>query len=271
VSSPLQVRFRLTLQYDGSPFCGWQLQPQVPTVQGAIETVIEQISGSPRRVIGSGRTDSGVHALHQVAAVDLPPGWTAVKLRTSLNALLPRAIWVQEVRRVHEGFHPRFDARERSYLYRVGTQPEASSPFHRRWCWIVDDPPPDPELLVSAAHLIPGERSFRRFAKVGQAHRGERCHVRDARWEPWGELGWEFRIQADRYLHHMVRYLVGTMVEVALGRRPLDEFRTLLNDPGTTLVTSPPAPPEGLFLSRVRYDALPDDLTQDCDPPSETP
>jgi tRNA pseudouridine38-40 synthase len=265
VSSRDVVRYRLVVHYDGTPFHGWQLQRDERTVQGEIEGVLRRITGARRPVIGSGRTDRGVHAAGQVASVDVPLKWTARKLRAALNALLPDEIWIEEVRRVPKGFHPRFHASRRSYLYRLGLAPRAASPFHRRWCWDLSTTPapPDPGLLRRAADMIPGERSFRKFAKAGQPERGDRCRVHEAEWSPWGDLGWVFRISADRYLHHMVRYLVGTMVEVARGERAPGEMRELLESPGTDLLTSPPAPPEGLLLSRVEYD--PDRLGDDPD------
>lgn len=256
MSSHSVIRYCLTVHYDGDPFHGWQMQKADRSVQGELEAVLARVSGERRAVVGSGRTDRGVHAEGQVASVDMPATWTARKLRAALNALLPREIWVAEIRRVPRDFHPRYDARRRSYLYRVGTAHRAASPFHRRWCWDRSDArrPLDPSLLDELAAAIPGERSFRRFAKAGQPQRGERCRVMAAGWRPWDDLGYVFRITADRYLHHMVRYLVGTMIETAAGRRPAQEMHEMLNDPDTGLVTSPPAPPEGLVLSRVEYD-----------------
>lgn len=250
-------RFALTIHYDGTPFHGWQLQPETPTVQGELEAVLERLTGARRAVVGSGRTDRGVHARGQVASVDLPARWTAPELRQALNALLPREIWVQEARRVSSDFHPRYDARERSYRYHLGTAPEAASPFHRRWCWDASEWEKVLELnvLQATARLLPGERSFARFAKAGQPERGERCRVLRAGWRPWTDVGYVFEITANRYLHRMVRYLVGTMVDVARSKRPLEEFRRLLEDPDTELRTSPPAPPEGLFLFQVAYGA----------------
>ncbi len=267
MTDPSLRRFALTLHYDGAPFHGWQLQPDLPTVQGAVEEALERLTGVDRRIIGSGRTDSGVHALGQVASVDLPPRWSARELRRGMNALLPSSIWVAEVRRVPDDFHPRYGARARSYLYRIGVGPHAPSPFFRPWCWDLSGGPPPPESLHHLATLLPGERSFAPFAKAGQPERGTRCRVTDARWvvHPEGEL--RFHITADRYLHHMVRYLVGTQVAVAAGERPAAEWSALLNDPeGCGLTTSPPAPPHGLFLARVEY--LPEEWEQypDRDP-----
>lgn len=271
MTEPRLVRYRLVVQYDGSSYHGWQLQPEAPTVQGELEAILERITGARRPVVGSGRTDRGVHARHQVASVDVPPRWNARTLRSALNALLPHDIWVQEVGRAPGDFHPRYDAVQRSYRYQVGTHPQAGSPFHSRWCWNLSESVdlPDPELLERAAELLPGERSFAAFAKAGQPARGERCRVYEAGWKNWTDLGYAFEITADRYLHRMVRYLVGTMMDVAKSRRPLADVKALLDEPGTELRTSPPAPPEGLFLWRVTYPPKRLGIDPDPDPEPE--
>lgn len=244
------LRLQLTVHYDGSGFHGWQFQPDQRTVQGELEAALSRLADSPRAVIGSGRTDTGVHATGQVASVDMPARWTPGDLRRSLNAILPRDIWVEEAHRVRPDFHPRYDALARTYVYRVGTQTEARSPFHHPWCWALCEPV-DPVLLDAAAAYLAGGHSFLAFAKAGQPERGDRCTIARAGWDRW-ELGLRFTITADRYLHHMVRYLVGTMVEIARGRRPLRDLPALLaSEPG--LETSPPAPPQGLFLAHVEY------------------
>jgi tRNA pseudouridine38-40 synthase len=212
-------------------------------------------------VIGSGRTDTGVHAAGQVASVDLPARWSAQELHRALNAVLPEDIWVADVRRVSGGFHPRYDAVARTYAYRLGTEPESRSPFHRGWCWALCKPV-EPALLEAAARPLVGTRSFRAFAKSGQPERGERCSVQAASWAPWAPLGHVFTITADRYLHHMVRYLVGTMVDIARGRRPVADMSALLEGEAS-LETSPPAPPEGLFLQRVEYAEAADGTSSD--------
>lgn len=246
------TRFYLALHYDGAAFHGWQVQPDVRTVQGDIEAVLERISGAPRTLIGSGRTDTGVHATGQVAAVDLPSRWTPPRLRKALNGLLADDVWVEEVRIVAGDFHPRFDATARTYRYRVGTAAVTASPFHRRWCWALGREPAL-DAMEACAALLPGDHSFRSFAKAGQPERGDRCVVREVRWDPWADLGVDFTITADRYLHHMVRYLVGTLVEIGLNGRPADDFSRLLDGSDASLTTSPPAPPQGLFLVRVEY------------------
>ncbi|MDX1494807.1 MAG: tRNA pseudouridine(38-40) synthase TruA, partial [Longimicrobiales bacterium] len=205
------TRFRLPVHYDGSAFHGWQVQPDQRTVQGTLESALTRLADRPRGVIGSGRTDTGVHATGQVFSVDMAPPWDAARLRKSLNALLPDDVWIESAREAPADFHPRYDAVRRTYRYEVGTQPEASSPFHRRWCWPLSDPL-ERELLDRAAELVPGNRSFQAFSKAGQPERGYRCHVERVGWSDT-DLGVRLTITADRYLHHMVRYLTGTMVD----------------------------------------------------------
>lgn len=245
-------RLKLTLHYDGSAFFGWQIQHEERTVQGEIQSALERLTGGLSTVIGSGRTDRGVHATGQVAAVSVPERWSATELHRALNAVLPDDVWVECVDPVSPDFHPRYDAIARTYEYHLGLVAEASSPFHHRWCWPHHNRV-DPAVLEQAARELPGTFSFKRFAKAGQPERGYRCTIMNAEWEPWERLGLAFCITADRYLHHMVRYLVGTMVQIASDKRPLADFTELLRNERTELETSPPAPPEGLFLARVDY------------------
>lgn len=248
---PAIRRICLTVQYDGSAFYGWQLQPQGRTVQGEIERVVSRLFAAPTRVLGSGRTDRGVHAVGQVAAVDAPPKWEGPVLRRAMNALLPRDVWIADAREVAPRFHPRYDALSRSYVYRVGTEEATQSPFHARWCWPVSHPL-DVEKMRRAATALPGDHSFRALAKAGQEHRGDRCIVTRAEWLEWPGLGLELRIAANRFLHHMVRYIVGTLVEIGSGRRSVEDMARLLEgDP--SVETSPPAPAQGLFLHAVEY------------------
>lgn len=243
-------RIRLTVHYDGSAFHGWQVQPDQRTVQGVLESAISRLADRTRTIIGSGRTDTGVHATGQVFCVDMPDPWTPARLRRSLNAILPRDLWIASAEPAAPDFHPRYDALRRTYRYEVGTRPESCSPFHRPWCWPLEDPL-ERDLLNRGAALVVGEHSFHAFSKAGQPERGDRCRIHAAAWSDTA-LGVRLTITADRYLHHMVRYLAGTMIDVARGRRALDDMARLLdNEPD--VVTSPPAPAEGLFLHRVEY------------------
>lgn len=244
-------RIRFTVHYDGRDFFGWQLQSKGRTVQGELERVLSRLFDAPTRVIGSGRTDRGVHATGQVAAVDAPARWAPDALRRSMNALLSGDVWVADAALAAPRFHPRYDAVARSYVYRVGLVEEARSPFRRRWCWPLARPV-DLAAMERAAARIVGDHSFKAFAKAGQEERGDRCIVTEARWAEWEGVGLEFHVTANRFLHHMVRYLVGTLAQIGAGARPEEDVARLLeNTPGYE--TSPPAPPEGLFLRAIRY------------------
>jgi tRNA pseudouridine38-40 synthase len=244
-------RLKLTLAYDGAAFLGWQVQPGGRTAQSELEAALTRLTARPTVVVAAGRTDRGVHATGQVVSVDVPARWEPVALKRALNAVLPDDIWVRGAADVPGSFHARYSARLRAYRYRVGTHERAQSPFRRRWCWPLREEL-DRAVLDAGAERLVGQRSFRSFAKAGQEERGDRCTVAVAGWSSWRDVGVEFRIEADRFLHHMVRYLVGTMVDTARGRRPPEDLdRLLAGEPGVE--TSPPAPPEGLFLTRVDY------------------
>ena len=243
-------RFKLTLHYDGAGFFGWQVQPGVRTVQAELEAALTRLRNSPTTVIAAGRTDRGVHATGQVASALMPAKWSAAELHRALNAVLPSDIWIADVADAPLDFHARYHALARSYVYRVGVTVDSVSPFYRRYCWPLARPLPL-ETLNDAAGRFTGRHSFRAFAKSGQPERGEVCTVKAAEWRQ-DERMVEFHVTADRFLHHMVRYMVGTMVDIALGRRPITDIDALLSE-DRTLETSPPAPPEGLFLSHVSY------------------
>ena len=247
-----EIRLRLLLHYDGRRFFGWQVQKRERTVQGELLGVVRRLTGRPPRIVGAGRTDRGVHATGQVAAVTVPGRWTAESFRRALNALLPPDIWVRGCARAPLAFDPRRDAAWRSYEYRVGLTEEARSPFVQPWCWPVADEV-DLAALEAAAASIRGDRCFGSFARSGQPERGTRCVVERSKWSDWDGMGLLFTITANRYLHRMVRYLVGTMIDVGRGRRPLEDMHALLEPGSSSAVTSPPAPPEGLFLRHVHY------------------
>jgi len=259
-----EKRFRFTLHYDGGQFFGWQVQPDVRTVQGELESALQRLTQRTTGVTAAGRTDTGVHAVGQVASALLPGRWTAEALERALNAVLPGDVWVAAVEETTLDFHARYDARARGYQYRVGTHTATRSPFVRRWCWPLCRPLALP-LLHDAARLFLGTHSFRGFARVGQPERGKMCTVLRSEWSEWPGCGFEYRVIANRFLHHMVRYMVGTMADVAQERRPLAEISALL-DGDPQFETSPPAPSPGLCLARVYYDAE----TADSDAPAWT-
>jgi tRNA pseudouridine38-40 synthase len=255
------------LHYDGREFAGWQRQPQSRTVQGEFERVLEQLCG--RRIVaqGAGRTDAGVHAMGMGVSFAAPDKWTAASLYRALNALLPRDCWVARLSAMRTGFHARRSATGRRYRYEIGTDAAAASPFRRPYEWALAREL-DGGLLDRAAALVLGPHEFHGFAvhrpvaadgvqATSEAHPGRpyECTVRMAQWEPRDrDRGFTFHVAADRFLHHMVRFLVGTMVDIALGRRPLEDMRTLLVS-SDNQATSPPAPPQGLYFVAAEYPA----------------
>jgi tRNA pseudouridine38-40 synthase len=245
---------QLVLHYDGTGFSGWQRQPDRRTVQGVLEEALTRLFAEPTAALGAGRTDAGVHARGQAVGVRAAERWGAASLRRALNAVLPPDVWVAAAHPMQDDFHARFSATARRYSYYVGTDEGAASPFRRRTEWGVVRPM-DRDALQAAADRIVGDHRFRAFAVRGTAPAEDdhRCVVQHAAWRE-REGGLLFEIEANRFLHHMVRFLVGTMMDVALGRRPLSELDALLQAADNDEV-SPPAPPHALFLDRVRYPA----------------
>jgi tRNA pseudouridine38-40 synthase len=243
---------QLVLHYDGARFSGWQRQPGERTVQGVLEAAVSKLCGEPVTVVGAGRTDAGVHARGQAAGARVPAKWGAFALRRSMNAILPDDVWIAAAFEMRDEFHPRYSAISRSYSYYVGTDDLASSPFRRThelaWRKSLGF-----DRLEAAALAIQGEHCFRAFAVRGTApDRDEhRCAVAHAGWRK-REGGLVFDITADRFLHHMVRFLVGTMLEIGEGKREPAVIGELLQQEDNSQV-SPPAPPHALFLERVEY------------------
>ncbi len=248
---------QLVLHYDGTGFSGWQRQPDRRTVQGVLEEALGRLCAGPIAALGSGRTDAGVQARGQAVGIRVPVKWTGSALRRALNAILPGDLWVAAVHSMHDDFHARYNATSRRYSYFVGTDPAASSPFRgrgtedgrhsscaieRRSC-----------STTTAAALISGEHCFRAFAVRGTAPPSDdhRCTIARAQWRQ-RDGGLVFDIEANRFLHHMVRFLMGTMTDVACGRRPLSDVSMLLAADTNDDVSSP-APAHGLFLEEVVY------------------
>src|SRR5438270_1997082 len=243
---------QLVLHYDGAGFSGWQRQPGERTVQAVLEAAVSKLCAEALTVVGAGRTDAGVHARGQAAGVRVPEKWSAAALRRSMNAILPDDVWIAAAFEMRDEFHPRYSAVSRSYSYFVGTDDFASSPFRRRYelAW---KKPLDFERLSAAAAAVLGRRCFRAFAVKGTAPERDdhRCIVSHAAWRE-REGGLVFDIRADRFLHHMWRFLVGTMLEIGEGRRDLSDMKELLEKEDNSEV-SQPAPAHALFLEQVEY------------------
>lgn len=244
--------FLASLHFDGTHFVGWQRQAAGRSVQGEVERVLERLFGHRAVAHAAGRTDAGVHAVGLGVSFAAPRSWTAAALRRALNALLPRDCWVEAVSPMRAGFHARKSALSRRYRYDIGLDPAAMSPFRRPFEWALVRPL-EVEALHAAAAQLRGEHSFQAFAAKGEPKPHYRCRVARAEWEPRaGGCGVTFHVEADRFLHHMVRMLVGTMIDVGLGRRPLDDIAALLASDDNQ-ATSPPAPPQGLYFVAATY------------------
>ena len=239
--------FLAVVHYDGARFVGWQRQREGRTVQAEFEAVLERLTGRRTPATGAGRTDSGVHALGQGVGFAANERWAAdaAGLRRALNALLPRDVWVERLYPMRPGFHARNSAVARRYRYLIGTEEAAQSPFRRPYEWALARPL-DLGQLQRAAETLLGEHDFRAFTPTDTQH--QLTH-----WAPRTDgAGVTFTIEADRFLHRMVRFLVGAMVDIALGRRPLSDLSRLLTATDNQ-AASPPAPPQGLYLVAVRY------------------
>lgn len=248
---------QLVVQYDGSDFSGWQVQPASRTIQGVLEETLSRLVGDAVRVTGAGRTDAGVHARGQAAGLAVAAHWTPQRIRRALNQQLPTDVWIADAHEMVPTFHARFSATARRYRYVVGLGHDACSPFRRRFHtpWPADQPEPDLAALEWCAGQVVGTHAFRGFAVRGTAPDTDDhvCAVHECQWSRLPGA-YSLEIEANRFLHHMVRFLVGTMLDVASGRRPRADFTALLAAERNDDV-SPPAPPGGLTLDRVTYPA----------------
>ncbi len=261
---------RMELQYEGTGLHGWAKQGSLPTVEGSLELAFRTACGRVPKLRVAGRTDAGVHALRQVVSLSIPAGTDLGRLRTSLNALTPPGVVVTRIVRAPAGFDARRDATSRIYRYFLSTLP-VIPPFWRRYCWHVSGPL-NLDAMCAAAGAVVGRHDFRAFTPTETGHvffnrvvlRCSWKHVRGA-WVPVAGrvcAGGQVReyaagmfcleIEAESFLRHMVRTLVGTMLEVGQGRRSLDDFERLLQEErreeaGRT------GPAQGLFLWDVKY------------------
>lgn len=244
--------FLAALHFDGSGFVGWQRQPAGRSVQVEFERVLERLFARRAVAHAAGRTDAGVHAVGLAVSFAAPASWSAPALRRALNALLPKDCWVETVHPMQPGFHARKSAVSRRYRYDIGTDDAAASPFRRPFEWALGRPL-DVAALRSAATRLLGEHDFRAFAAKGEPKPHYLCRLARAEWVLRAQgRGVSFQVEADRFLHHMVRMLVGTMVDVGLERRPLADVEALL-ERGDNSETSPPAPPQGLYFVAATY------------------
>ena len=266
--------WKLTLAYDGTDFHGWQIQPDRPTIQGELQSALVRVTGEGPLPQGSGRTDAGVHALAQVASFSLSARIPPENLRRALNRTLPSAIRISEAKTVRSTtFHARHSALAKTYEYRIFLG-ENCSPFHARYVlpclWKID-----PVLLQESARIFLGEHDFLSFAATDpersargapeildedgdESDAGPPNSIRTVFSSAWQERGSEagallvYRVRGNGFLHHMVRNLVGTMLEIGRGLLALEELEKILAARSRS-AAGPTAPARGLFLHSVEY------------------
>jgi tRNA pseudouridine38-40 synthase len=242
-------RIRVHLAYDGGPFHGWQVQPGLPTIQGTLEGIVSGMEGKHVHVAGSGRTDAGVHALDQVAAFSIENPIPLTNLKRAINRLLPPAIRILSTEETHPGFHPRFDAVAKTYEYRI-VRSEVCSPFE--WPYVHHHPYPlDEERMARFAAIFAGEHDFTPFAASDDRDAEGQSKVRtifsSILERSAGRL--VYRVRGSGFLKHMVRNIVGTLIEAGRGNTP--EIASLPTKSGPTV------PAKGLFLLNVEYGQIP--------------
>jgi tRNA pseudouridine38-40 synthase len=243
---------KLTIQYDGTNYVGWQRQPEGLSIQGLIEDALAPIEGRAVTVHGAGRTDAGVHALGQVASVRLEASLDPATLGRALNAVLPEDVRIIEVHEMAPAFHARFDARAKIYEYRIVNAAFADA-FLFRYAWHIPQPL-DVERMRAASAALIGRHDFAAFQGTGSpVHSTERT-VEGIEWHGGGSFDRPlvFRVTGEGFLRHMVRNMVGTLVEVGAGRLPPERVRDILES-GARAQAGRTAPPHGLFLVSVRY------------------
>jgi tRNA pseudouridine38-40 synthase len=241
------IKYKLTIEYDGTRYSGWQAQQNSRTVQGTILQATKQLFGNVMEIQGAGRTDAGVHALAQVAHIVVPKELPTKKIQYGINDLLPSDINILSVDKVHERFHARHSAIGRSYVYQISKRRTA---FGKEYVWWIKD-----ELNIQAmkevAEIFVGMHDFASFADK-KLEKGEtKCLVESAELEEVDELIL-FRIRASHFLWKMVRRIVGTLIEIGRGNFTKREVEKFLNN-HTNEVAECTAPPSGLFLEQILY------------------
>lgn len=243
-------RYKILIEYDGTRYSGWQKQPNASTVEENIESAFSQILQEPIDVIGQGRTDSGVHAEGQVAHLDSPVELDRHKLLFALLGVLPKDIAVWDLQETAPDFHARFDATARQYRYQIITRP---SPLWNNFSEMILDEL-DVEKMRACSTMLRGTHDFESFTYSSDEQPGTECQVILSEFS-FTKPVITYRIKANRFIRHMVRRLVGSMIQVGRGKLTLDEFSDMLRHPNKDK-SGHGAPAKGLILEEVEYSDL---------------
>ena len=245
------MRYFVQLSYLGAGYCGWQKQPQSPSVQETLETAFSTMLRRPTELVGCGRTDTGVHA--RMYYLHLDSSAIPDNALSRLNKLLPPDIAIYQIFEVKEDAHARFDAFFRAYEYHLHFQ---KSPFLKNQSFLFPFPSrPDFSKMQTAVDLLLNYKEFFPFCKSNTDVKTMRCELKEARWEQLDTNRWVFHIGANRFLRGMVRLIVGMSLNVGLGKVSIEEVQEAM-DQQTRLKRSWSVPPEGLFLTKVEYPFL---------------
>lgn len=237
----------MKLAYNGQPFKGWQIQPNDPTVQEEIEKALSTVLRSETAVVGCGRTDSGVHASQYYAHFDTPVDVDLEELKFKLNCMVSKEIAISDIFEVTEDLHARFSAIERTYHYFINKNKNA---FNHSFSWYMHQKL-DLDLMNRACKLLIGTQDFTSFSKLHTQTNTNICTVTSAFWEDDG-MGYKFTITADRYLHNMVRAIVGTCIQVGKGKLSIHGFKEVIESKSRQNAGAS-VPGHGLFLARIKY------------------
>ncbi|MFH1112739.1 MAG: tRNA pseudouridine(38-40) synthase TruA [Pseudomonadota bacterium] len=244
-------KYRAIVEYDGTAYHGWQLQKNLPTVQGEMESVLARILGTPTRVHGAGRTDAGVHARGQTAHFEARWRHGSEKLHKACNALLPRDISVRRLDVVPKDFHARHSARSKTYVYGILNR-ALPSPLQRLYTWHVPIPL-NASLMAEAAGHLPGSHDFAAFGSPTDGTPSTVREMFEARMDVPGPGLLSFTVTGTGFLRYMVRSLVGTLVEVGRGKMSPAVFLAVLESADRSMA-GPTAPARGLSLESVQYE-----------------
>ncbi len=246
----MNKRIKLIIEYDGSNYCGWQIQPNQVTVQGKIEEALFKITQQKIKIHGSGRTDAGVHALGQVAHFDIDFVLLPIKYTRAINTCLPKDISIRHAEEVKSDFHSRYSATGKIYTYEIdNAKNRPAIDRHKVW-WLTDEI--DFEILKKAAEYIKGMHDFTSFTDGEKKDKNNIRIVRTAEWRQQGNKLF-FTIEGNGFLYKMVRIIVGTIIDIARGNIPIQTLPDIFKQK-SRIAAGQTAPAKGLCLQKVFYD-----------------